>query len=522
MNVGDAVTLGLWPWQLEGPALPLEWRVLDVRSDGRAVLICRDIIECRSFHDSKGDITWQNSNLRYWLNEVFFACAFSEQEKSRIALEPCAAEDNNYYRTKGGGHTEDYVFCLSAQQAQQLFSADAFRCACTTPYAGRNTSTCWWWLRTPGGHQFSCAAVSDTGAVDYNGFHASLDCIGVRPALVLRPAAGAGEGADVGDGARGEARADGVDAAGGAVGADGEGDGAHDAGAAARVGAAVGALGAANARGTAGAGRAHSAAPDLPLFPHAGAALRYGLVGQASALLLQEHLRAETAHVALSGGNPSIQAIHALLDQQKLTNADCFYLCNAALQAGAFTLARRLVLENSFQQIQLQRLLKSAVEKGSQAFTTLLLQQGANGAGYGSAYLKLGVSQQVACCALLAQPSALFDCWDVVAQLPQVVLFALEQAKSQCANDEELHKFVASVAQLPGILPVLAAANAEAELEEVLAADQTQHYFSHQQYTQALTAAKEAGHGAVVALLLDRQAARFGEPTQPVRPNLLL
>ena len=468
MNVGDVVTLGLWPWQLEGPALPLEWRVLDVRSDGRAVLICRDIIECRSFHDSKGNITWQNSNLRYWLNEVFFACAFSEQEKSRIALEPCAAEDNDYYRTKGGGHTEDYVFCLSAQQAQQLFSADAFRRACTTPYAGRNTSTCWWWLRTPGGHQFSCAAVSDTGAVDYNGFHASLDCIGVRPALVLRSAAGVG----------------GV--------------------------------------GAGGVGAARGEAPDLPLFPHAGAALRYGLAEQASALLQQEHLRAETAHVALSGGNPSIQAIHVLLDQQELTNTDCFHLCNAALQAGAFVLARRLVLETSFQQVQLQRLLKSAVEKGSQAFTTLLLQQGANGAGYGAAYLKLGVSQQVACCALLAQPSALFDCWDVVAQLPTVVLFALEQAKLQCSNNEELHQYVTSVMQLPGILHVLAVANAEAELEEVLAADQTQHYFTRQQYTQALTAAKEAGHGAVVALLLDRQAARFGEPTQPARPNLLL
>ena len=471
MNVGDVVTLGLWPWQLEGPALPLEWRVLDVRSDGRAVLICRDIIECRSFHDSKGNITWQNSNLRYWLNEVFFACAFSEQEKSRIALEPCAAEDNDYYRTKGGGHTEDYVFCLSAQQAQQLFSADAFRRACTTPYAGRNTSTCWWWLRTPGGHQFSCAAVSDTGAVDYNGFHASLDCIGVRPALVLRSAAG---------------------------------------------------VGAAGAGGVGAGGAARGEAPDLPLFPHAGAALRYGLAAQASALLQQEHLRAETAHVALSGGNPSIQAIHVLLDQQELTNTDCFHLCNAALQAGAFTLARRLVLETSFQQVQLQRLLKSAVEKGSQAFTTLLLQQGANGAGYGAAYLKLGVSQQVACCALLAQPSALFDCWDVVAQLPTVVLFALEQAKLQCSNNEELHQYVTSVMQLPGILHVLAVANAEAELEEVLAADQTQHYFTRQQYTQALTAAKEAGHGAVVALLLDRQAARFGEPTQPTRPNLLL
>ena len=499
MNVGDVVTLGLWPWQLEGPALPLEWRVLDVRSDGRAVLICRDIIECRSFHDSKGNITWQNSNLRYWLNEVFFACAFSEQEKSRIALESCAAEDNDYYRTKGGGHTEDYVFCLSAQQAQQLFSADAFRRACTTPYAGRNTSTCWWWLRTPGGHQFSCAAVSDTGAVDYNGFHASLDCIGVRPALVLRSAAGV-SGVGAGGAARGEARA-------------GAGSGARAGG----VGAASGAVGAGGEGGS-----AHSAAPDLPLFPHAGAALRYGLAAQASALLQQEHLRAETAHVALSGGNPSIQAIHALLDQQELTNTDCFHLCNAALQAGAFTLARRLVLETSFQQVQLQRLLKSAVEKGSQAFTTLLLQQGANGAGYGAAYLKLGVSQQVACCALLAQPSALFDCWDVVAQLPTVVLFALEQAKLQCSNNEELHQYVTSVMQLPGILHVLAAANAEAELEEVLAADQAQHYFTRQQYTQALTAAKEAGHGAVVALLLDRQAARFGEPSQPTRPNLLL
>ncbi len=490
VNVGDIVSFGSWPAQLEGPFVPLLWRVLEVRENGDALLLCHDIIECRSFHDSKGDITWQNCDLRYWLNAVFFTRAFSSEEQALVIPETCAAEDNAVFRTEGGGDTEDYVFCLGFEQAKRFFSVDAMRQAHPTAYAKRAPFTCWWWLRAPGGHQFSCAAVAENGAIDYNGFHASLDCIGVRPAVVVSGAAIAGVAA---------------------------GDGA---GAAAALGTGHDASGVAAARDAGSSGAIQNSPcdqaflPDAPLLSHAGAALRYGLADQAAHLLHREHLRAETAQVALSGGAPSISAVLHLLDQGELSDADIFHLCNAAIRLSAVNTAARLADALPFDADRFRRLLKTAVEKGNADFTQLLLDKGASGKGFGAAYLKMGVRDDVARCALIADPSAVFDCWDVLQTLPCVACFAVGQCKERGQ--------LAVAAQLPHVLTVLAQANALDELDALLSIDQTAQFFVRDDYAQALDAAKRAGFGSAVALLLDRQAARFHEPRVGARPNLAL
>ena len=349
VNVGDIVSFGSWPARLEGPFMPLSWRVLEVRANGDTLLLCHDIIECRSYHDSKGDITWQNCDLRYWLNAVFFARAFSSDEQALVIPEKCVAEDNAIFRTEGGGDTEDYVFCLGFEQAKRFFSVDAMRQAHPTAYAKRAPFTCWWWLRAPGGHQFSCAAVAENGAIDYNGFHASLDCIGVRPAVVVSGAAFAVGGAGNGVGAA-AALGTGHDASGVAA--------ARDAGSSGAI------------------PKSHcdqAFLPDAPLLSHAGAALRYGQGERAAHLLHREHLRAETAQVALSGGEPSISAVLYLLDQGELSDADIFHLCNAAIRLGAVNTAARLVETLPFDADRFRRLLKTAVEKGNADFTQLLL-----------------------------------------------------------------------------------------------------------------------------------------------------
>ena len=498
VNVGDIVSFGSWPAQLEGPFVSLSWRVLEVRANGDALLLCHDIIECRSFHDSKGDITWQNCDLRYWLNAVFFTRAFSSEEQALVIPETCAAEDNAIFRTEGGGDTEDFVFCLGFEQAKRFFSVDAMRQAHPTAYAKRAPFTCWWWLRAPGGHQFSCAAVAENGSIDYNGFHASLDCIGVRPAVVVSGAAIAGGGAGDGVGAAATAGSAGALRAG------------HDASGTA----------AAAARDAGSSGAAQNAPceqaflPDAPLLPHAGAALRYGLADQAAHLLQREHLRAETAQVALSGGEPSISAVLHLLDQGELSNADIFHLCNAAIRLSAVNTAARLVDVLSFGADRFRRLLKTAVEKGNADFTQLLLDKGASGKGFGGAYLKMGVRDDVARCALIADPPAVFDSWDVLQTLPRVACFAVGQCKERGQ--------LAAAARLPRVLAVLAAANALDELDALLSIDRATPIFTRDDYAQALDAAKKAGFGSAVALLLDRQAARFHEPRVGARPNLAL
>ena len=490
VNVGDIVSFGSWPAQLEGPFVSLSWRVLEVRANGDALLLCRDIIECRSFHDSKGDITWQTCDLRYWLNAVFFTHAFSSEEQALVIPETCAAEDNAVFRTEGGGDTEDFVFCLGFEQVKRFFSADAMRQAHPTAYAMRAPFTCWWWLRAPGGHQFSCAAVAENGAIDYNGFHASLDCIGVRPAVVVSGSAIAGVAA--GDGV-------------GAAAALGTGHGASG----------VAAAGDAESSGATPNSPCDQAfLPDAPLLPHAGAALRYGLADQAVHLLQREHLRAETAQVALSGGEPSISAVFHLLDQGELSNADIFHLCNAAIRLGAVNTAARLADALPFDADRFRRLLKTAVEKVNADFTQLLLDKGASGKGFGAAYLKMGVRDDVARCALIADPPAVFDCCDVLQTLPYVACFAMGQCKERGQ--------LAVAARLPHALTVLARANALDELDALLSIDQTAPIFARDDYAQALDAAKRAGFGSAVALLLDRQAARFHEPRVGARFNLAL
>ncbi len=502
VNAGDIVLFGSWPAQLEGPFVPLSWRVLEVRANGDALLLCHDIIECRSYHDSKGDITWQNCDLRYWLNAVFFTRAFSSDEQALVIPEKCVAEDNAVFRTEGGGDTEDFVFCLGFEQAKRFFSVDTMRQAHPTAYAKRAPFTCWWWLRAPGGHQFSSAAVAENGSIDYNGFHASLDCIGVRPAVVVSGAAIAG------DGAGGAARA-----ARGAAGSVGVARDGRRAGATAHVATAVD-EGAGNSRAAPNIPCDQAILPDAPLFPHAGAALRYGQGERAAHLLHREHLRAETAQVALSGGEPSISAVLYLLDQGELSDADIFHLCNAAIRLGAVNTAARLVETLPFDADRFRRLLKTAVEKGNADFTQLLLDKGASGKGFGAAYLKMGVRDDVARCALVADPPAAFDCWDVLQTLPRVACFAVEQCKERGQ--------LAVAARLPHVLTVLAQANALDELDALLSIDQTAPIFTRDDYTQALDAAKRAGFGSAVALLLDRQAARFHEPRVGARPNLAL
>ena len=510
VNVGDIVSFGSWPAQLEGPFVSLSWRVLEARANGDALLLCRDIIECRSFHDSKGDITWQNCDLRYWLNAVFFTRAFSSEEQALVIPETCAAEDNAVFRTEGGGDTEDFVFCLGFEQVKRFFSVDAMRQAHPTAYAMRAPFTCWWWLRVPGGHQFSCAAVAENGAIDYNGFHASLDCIGVRPAVVVSGIAIAGVAAGGGVGAAA------------ALGTGHDASGVAAAGAASHAGAADGTLiGNVAAAGDAGSSGAtpnspcdQAFLPDAPLLPHAGAALRYGLADQAAHLLQREHLRAETAQVALSGGEPSISAVLHLLDQGELSNADIFHLCNAAIRLSAVNTAARLADALPFDADRFRRLLKTAVEKGNANFTQLLLDKGASGKGFGAAYLKMGVRDDVARCALIADPPAVFDCWDVLQTLPYAACFAMGQCKERGQ--------LAAAARLPHVLTVLAQTNALDELDALLSIDQTAPIFARDDYAQALDTAKRAGFGSAVALLLDRQAARFHEPRVGARPNLAL
>ena len=92
----------------------LEWIVLDKKED-KALLLCKDVIDCKCFDDSKIETTYNNSSIRKWLNEDFYKETFSDFERMNII------EINNTnvdLQGNKGEDTIDKVFLLSLDEVE--------------------------------------------------------------------------------------------------------------------------------------------------------------------------------------------------------------------------------------------------------------------------------------------------------------------------------------------------------------------------------------------------------------------
>ena len=180
----------------------LEWLVLDKDAEGeRALLITSDCIACMPYHTEKKEITWQDSSLRQWLNQVFIQEAFSEEEKSRIVesdIETRVDEDAVI-------ETNDKVFLLNDDEAKNYFSGKKSRLAGVSavirkeieeaekekveedgslePAVSELTDAVFWWLRTPGDAHDCAECVGAEGSIVTSGYLVIQPNFGVRPAV---------------------------------------------------------------------------------------------------------------------------------------------------------------------------------------------------------------------------------------------------------------------------------------------------------------------------------------------------
>jgi hypothetical protein len=166
-SVGDTVYFG-----------DAYWRVLEVQ-DGQALLISQDILEQRAYNDEDTAVSWETCTLRAYLNGEFLNSHFSTEEQGRIALTEVINNDNPEYGTDGGADTQDKLFLLSIEEAEQYFSSDNDRIA---TYQGADS---WWWLRSPGGGAGRAVGVSGDGGAGAIGAGVDGDSHGLRPALWL-------------------------------------------------------------------------------------------------------------------------------------------------------------------------------------------------------------------------------------------------------------------------------------------------------------------------------------------------
>lgn len=176
----------------------IEWRVLALE-DGKALLITEKLIDCKPYHETFTNVTWETCTLRAWLNDDFLHEAFSDKEQHKIATvtnqnpDRYEHDENGYeFHTDGGNDTQDKIFVLNLDEAEQYFSSDQDRLSVATPYAkakGAYTlppreGSCWW-LRSPGDNGWSTAEVEYSGVVNVYGLNVYDDKVAIRPALWL-------------------------------------------------------------------------------------------------------------------------------------------------------------------------------------------------------------------------------------------------------------------------------------------------------------------------------------------------
>lgn len=131
-EIGDIVQMGTYEQDGDPETEdPICWDVLD--KDGDAVLlISHDVIAYQRFSDSRKCVIWEDSEIRTWLNQEFYAEAFDEEEQASIretTLENPSTVGFAAHVDPSGDvqvresrpDTKDKIFLLSWKEAEQYY-----------------------------------------------------------------------------------------------------------------------------------------------------------------------------------------------------------------------------------------------------------------------------------------------------------------------------------------------------------------------------------------------------------------
>ena len=159
---------GCYPQNADGEVAPIKWLVLNEEM-GKKLLVSKYALDTERFGFSE----WTKSRVRTWLNDSFRSQAFTAGEQAQIVTP---------------NENQGSVFLLSEEETREYLVS--YRCK-PTLYAMRKGVTadaegfCEWWLRTPGSSSGSEMAVSGD-AIMTMGFFTLRDCVGIRPAILIK------------------------------------------------------------------------------------------------------------------------------------------------------------------------------------------------------------------------------------------------------------------------------------------------------------------------------------------------
>ncbi len=194
VKVGGKVTLGAFPQSdISGAKKdPIEWQVLAVDGD-KALLISDKGLDCRVYHGDNTTMTWENCDLRKWLNGEFLEGSFSAEEQAAIQMTATPNPSSTVHGANGGNDTEDKVFLLNIDEAEKYFPGDEARMCDGSDYTvargafvNPRTNKVWWWLRSPGYYVSDAAGINYLGQLHKSGDNVSTTNNAVRPAIWVK------------------------------------------------------------------------------------------------------------------------------------------------------------------------------------------------------------------------------------------------------------------------------------------------------------------------------------------------
>ena len=175
----------------------IQWRVLD-SYENYVLIVSEYVLFQRPFHGNLTRVTWEQSDIRAYLNDEFLEI-FSDEELNMIALNYVVTNDNPWFAVPGGYSTYDKVFLLSLEEAVKYFGDsgrlddqhhpenetnvvdDEYSEARITVDVETGLER-WWWFRSPGVSQ-RAAIVSVCGRLGIGGVDVTNAQGGLRPAM---------------------------------------------------------------------------------------------------------------------------------------------------------------------------------------------------------------------------------------------------------------------------------------------------------------------------------------------------
>lgn len=87
----------------------------------QALLISKYCLDVVPFYAGDGYGTWENSNLRRWLNINFISTAFDQEKRSSIQNRKITNPRNADFGTDSGNDIDDWVFVLRVEEIVYYF-----------------------------------------------------------------------------------------------------------------------------------------------------------------------------------------------------------------------------------------------------------------------------------------------------------------------------------------------------------------------------------------------------------------